>query len=410
VGAFISRVDGPDITAGRDTAPAAHRSSGCATNPSVVAEQAAGVAAAWSPEGAPASWRLTAAQFEALRDEPELLEIAATIQPDRLPALLFAAAAAYLVLELEPRPLREWFPRIGAPQPALGEGFRDAYRRFCVEHRERLLELCARHRYQMNEVGRCADLLPAVTMATAGDRELALVDIGTGAGLALHLDRYRYVFAHSDGGEITVGDPGSEVVITTEVRGTAHIPLPDQPPRVGRRIGIDIEPLDLENAEVRAWLAACIPQEIGAVTRFHQATRVARSRPAELRRGDALSVLPQVLAEIPDEVLICLTDSYVHVFFDEHELRRFREFVDAVGAERDIDWISVDPLVPLGPSATRSVVGVPVPPALIDRNRARGVFGVLGRVSHRAGRRSAGLLGIAHPGAAWLEWLDPATP
>ena len=376
------------------------------TDPSVVSQQAAGVAASWSPDGAPASWRLTAAQFEAIRDEPELLEIASTIQSDRLPALLFAAAAVHLVLELEPEPLRGWFPRVGAPQPPLGDGFRDAYRRFCVEHRDRLLDLCGHHRYQMNEVGRCADLLPALAAAAAGDRELALVDIGTGSGLALHLDRYRYVFAGPEGDETTVGDPASDVAIATQVRGAARVPLPVAPPRVVRRIGVDIEPLDLDDAGVRAWLAACVPQEIGAVTRFEQATRVARSQPAQLVRGDALSVLPEILAEIPKDVLVCLTDSYVHVFFEESELQRFREYVDAVGTRRDIDWISLDPLIPLGPSATDSVIGIPVPPALVQRNRDQGVFGVLGRVSYRDGRRSAGLLGIAHPGAAWLEWLE----
>jgi hypothetical protein len=377
------------------------------TDPAVVAEQAAGVAAAWSPDGAPASWRLTAAQFEAIRDEPQLLEIASTIQPDRLPALLFAAAAVYLVLQLEPQPLRSWFPRVGAPQPELGDGFRQAYCDFCVEHRDRLLELCARHRYQMNEVGRCADVLP-VLAAAAGERDLALVDIGTGSGLALHLDRYRYVFAGPNTDETTVGDLASDVVISTQVRGAAPVPLPASPPRVVRRIGVDIEPLDLNDHGVRAWLAACVPQEIGAVTRFERATRVARSRPAQLVRGDALTVLPEVLAQIPDDVLVCLTDSYVHVFFEGSELRRFRKFVDAVGARRNVDWISLDPLIPLGPSATDSVIGAPVPPALVARNRDQGVFGVLGRVSYRNGRRSAGLLGIAHPGAAWLEWLEPA--
>ena len=370
-----------------------------------MAEQAAGVAAAWSPDGAPASWRLTAAQFEAIRDEPELLEIASTIRPDRLPALLFAAAVVYLVLELEPEPLRGWFPRLGAPQPELGDGFRAAYRRFCVEHRDRLLELCAHHRYQMNEVGRCADLLPALAAAAAGDRELALVDIGTGSGLALHLDRYRYVYEGPDSDQATVGDPASDVVIATQVRGIARVPLPAEPPRVVRRVGVDIEPLDLDDAGVRAWLAACVPQEIGAVTRFERATRVARSQPVQLVRGEALAVLPEILAAIPDDVLVCLTDSYVHVFFEQAELGRFREFVDLVGAKRDIDWISLDPLIPLGPSATDSVIGVPVPRALVERNRDRGVFGVLGHVSHRSGRRSAGLLAIAHPGAAWLEWL-----
>ena len=164
------------------------------TGPAVVAQQAGAIAAAWSPPGSPASWRLTAAQFEALRDDPELLAIAATITPDRLPPLLFSAAATALVLELAPSPLRESFPRPGTPQPPLSPSFREEYRAFCLDHRDEVMELCASHRYQMNEVGRCADLIPALAPTIAEGREIVLVDIGTGAGLALQLDRYRYVY------------------------------------------------------------------------------------------------------------------------------------------------------------------------------------------------------------------------
>jgi hypothetical protein len=48
---------------------------------------------------------------------------------------------------------------------------------------------------------------------------------------------------------------------------------------------------------------------------------------------------------------------------------------------------------------------MPVPGALDDRNRREGVFGVVGRLAYRDGRRTGALLGLAHPGAAWLEWL-----
>jgi hypothetical protein len=379
---------------------------GFGTDPRVVADQAAMVAAAWSPPGAPASWRLTAAQFAALRDDPELQAIAATIAPHRLPPLLFAAAASLLVLELEPEPLRDWFPRVGHPQPALGDDFPVHYRAFCLDHRQRLLELCAAHRYQMNEVGRCADLLPALA-ASAGDREIALIDIGTGAGLALHLDRYRYVFNAADGDTATVGDPESNVVLETEVRGGEPLPPVPAVPRIAKRVGIDVEPLDLGDPSVLAWLAACVPQEIGAVTRFHHAVGVALANPAPTVRGDALAALPEVLAAIPDNLLVCVIDSYVHVFLGAEQLLAFRELIDHVGAARDLDWISLDPLIPMGAGATHSVLGTPVPAALIERNRREGVFGVLGRLSYRGGERTAELLGVAHPGAAWLEWLGP---
>ena len=377
------------------------------TDPSVVAAQAAAVAAAWSPPGAPASWALTAAQLQALRDDSELLAIAATIKPERLPALLFQAAATWLVLELAPEPLRDWFPRLGEPQPPLSPGFADAYRRFCLEHRDRLIELCRGHRYQMNEVARCADLLAALAPAIAAGRPIALVDIGTGAGLALHLDRYRYLFAGPGRHATTIGDPNSDVVITTEVRGARRVPLEPALPHIAKRVGIDIEPLELSDPAVREWLGACVPQEIGAITRFHHAVEIARSRPAALVRGDALAALPDVLAAIADDTLVCLVDSYVHVFFDPDELARFRAYVDDVGRQRDLDWISVDPLIPIGVDANASVIGAPVPASLLRRNQAGAVFGVLARVSYRDGARTAALLGAAHPSAAWLEWLEP---
>jgi hypothetical protein len=402
----VSDPEGPGQAVTRG-AGAGSAGDGYATDPTVVAAQADSVAAAWSPAGAPASWSLTAAQFRVLSDDPELLAIAAMIELDRLPPLLFQAAATYLVLALEPPPLRDWFPRVGQSQPPLGSEFAQEYRAFCLDHRDRLLELVDRHRYQMNEVGRCADLLPALPSAAAPGRKLALVDIGTGAGLALQLDRYRYLYRAADGDEITTGDPQSSVLIETEARGTPPIPPEGTLPPIAERVGIDIEPLDLTDAEVRTWLAACIPQEIGAVTRFHEALKVALSHPVRSVRGDATAVLPDVVAAIPEDLLVCLIDSYVHVFFGDDELADFRRLVDQIGAQRDLDWASLDPLVPMGNAANRSVVGVPVPTSLIERTRSDGVFGVLGRVRYRDRARSAELLGIAHPGAAWLEWLGP---
>jgi hypothetical protein len=348
---------------------------------------------------------LTAAQFELLRGDRELLQIAATISPDRLPALLFQAAATYLVLELQPEPLRGWFPRLGEPQPALDPRFGAEYRAFCLDHRDRLLDLCARHRYQMNEVGRCADVVPGLMDAARDDRAVALVDIGTGAGLGLHLDRYRYRYRGPNGDVTTVGD--GEVEIETEVRGSGPLLQKLALPNVAERVGIDIEPLDVTDPAVRNWLAACVPQEIGAVTRFHQAVRVATTTPARVVRGDADTVLPAVLDELSQALLVCLVDSYVHVFFTAEELARFHAIVHGAGMERDLDWISIDPLVPMGSGASSSVLGVPVPSALIERSKTEGVFGLVGRLAYRRGQRTAALLGVAHPGAAWLEWVAP---
>lgn len=376
-----------------------------ATDPALVAGEAAAVAGAWSGDGAPPSWRLVAAQFSALRDDPELAELAACAPPDRLPALLFTAAATFLVLTDEPEPLREWFPRAGVPPRPLAPDFASEYRAFCLQHRERLRELMAAHRYQMSEVGRCAGLVLALDPALRDGREVAFVDIGCGAGLALQFDRYRYRFTGPGEAARELSAPASApVMIETALRGDVSPVIPDRLPNVVQRIGVDIEPLDLTDPAVRTWLAACVPQTLEAVSRFAEAASVALSEPSSMVRADACCAVGDVLAAIPAGRFVCVQDSYVSVFFTDDERRQFRAEIDAAGASRDLDWISIDPLVPLGADARDTVLGDRAPEALIARARRDGVFGVITRRSYREGRHETALLGLAHPGAAWHEW------
>jgi hypothetical protein len=379
-----------------------------ATAPGVVASEAAVVAAAWSGPNTPESWRLIAAQLGALRDDAELRAIAASAAPDRLPALLFTAAATHLVLTLEPEPLRDWLPRVGVGQARLPDGFDAEYRAFCLDHREQLLTIMAAHRYQMNEVSRCAGLVLALDPGLADGRPVTFIDVGTGAGLALHFDRYSYRFVGPATTTQCAGIDGAPVTIDTQMHGVTAPLVPERLPMVVERIGIDVEPLALADADVRGWLAACIPQTIEAVTRFERAVEVALSEPATMIRGDAVEVLADTLRSVSDDRFVCVQDSYVSVFFDDVQRRRLRAVIETAGAERDLDWISIDPLVPLGATATDTVLGPRAPEALITRNHDEGVFGAISRLSYRDGERREALLGLAHPGGAWHEWLPPA--
>ncbi|MGE0300571.1 DUF2332 domain-containing protein [Pseudonocardia sp.] len=402
----------------------------------VVAAQARSVARAWSPPGAPPSWWLTAETFATIAEDDVLLDLATAIPPDRLPALLLSAALRRRIDELRPRPLTAYYPVPGGSQPPRDGGFRPALHAFALAEAQAIGALCAGHRYQMNEVGRCLDVLPALAEAAASDpRPLALVDLGTGAGLGLHLDRYAYRYALPDGTERVAGDPGSPVRLSCTVR-SGRPPVPAAL-RITHRVGVDAEPLDVTDPATAAWLTACVPPEVGAVTRFAAALDLvldlarapvlgaafdpavgpvldpplgpvldpAPAQPVPAVRGDLVDALPGVVAEIPADTLLCLVDTYVHVFLPPDRLARFHALVDEIGRERDLVWISVDPLVPLGPAADASVQGMAVPAAWVRDNREGGVFGVVGQVSVRDGRRTGAVLGRAHPGSAWLEWL-----
>jgi len=78
-----------------------------------VRAQAEQLAAAWSGPEAPCSWALTAALFTTLRDDPQLLGLAARIDAHRLPALLFVAAVMALVQRERPHPLSAAVPAAG---------------------------------------------------------------------------------------------------------------------------------------------------------------------------------------------------------------------------------------------------------------------------------------------------------
>lgn len=373
-----------------------------------VAGQAKAIADAWSPPDAPRSWWLTAATFTAIADEDALAELAAAIPPDRLPPLLLAAVLEYLVAAEPDAPIARHYPVPGGAQPPADPGFGAELAAFAAARREKIAQLCGLHRYQMNEVGRCVDVLPVLGMiAAAEDRPLALVDLGTGAGLGLHLDRYHYTYVTPDGVEHVVGDPAAPVRLSCVVR-SGELPLPSVVPALADRIGVDVEPLDLADPATLAWLTACVPPEAGAVTRFAAASALARAEPARSVRGSLLDVLPEVVASLPSDALVCLVDTYVHVFLPPADLARFDDLLTALG--RDVDWVSVDPLVPLGPDARHTVQRLPVPPEWVEENREGGVFGVIGHVRVRGGVRTGSVLGRAHPGAAWLEWTASGQP
>jgi hypothetical protein len=87
-----------------------------------VRAQALEVARGWWPPGAPRSWRLTAALFEAIATHDDLLDRLAVLPADRLPALLGSAAIAFLVRRDRPVPLAGYFPNSARPSRGLTKG------------------------------------------------------------------------------------------------------------------------------------------------------------------------------------------------------------------------------------------------------------------------------------------------
>jgi hypothetical protein len=371
-----------------------------------VRDEARVVGRGWSGPDAAPTWHLTAGLFAGLADDDALSDLAAAIPPERLPPLLFIASVHYLVARHRADPFAAYFPVPGDDQPPLDDAFASRYRDFCLDHRDELGELQDQRVYQMNEVARCVQVTLALGQISRRHpgRELALVDMGTGSGLALYLDQYHY--ALSDGSQW--GPEDSPVRIECRLQGERRPALPTVPP-IGHRIGIDLNPLDLDDAEARAWLTACTPPEAGALRRLSGAMAVARAGRASIIRGSADRHLAEVLRSVPAETLPVVIDSYTAVFFDPAQLATAREAITTFGEERDVAWISLDPLIPLGTQARDTVQGGVAPAHLVEQNHRGGVFAALSLTTVMQGHTTTELLATAHPSGTQMVWLDPGS-
>src|SRR5580692_408837 len=276
-----------------------------------VRAQAQEVAAGWAAPDAPPSWRLTAGLFGVIAGHDALLRRMAALPPDRLPALLASAAIAFLIHRDRPQPLAGYFPEPGAAQPDFDDGFFPAARAFCSERLDDIAAVCAGRRYQMNEVARCTQIALGIAATAPPGGPVALVDLGTGAGFGLHLDRYRYRV-----GAVASGPHAAGLTLDCEPRG-AGAPPPATLPPIAERAGIDVHPVDVADPAARAWLEACAPPEASALSRLAAAIEVARRHPVPLVAGDVIDALPGVLDRFPPERPVLVTDAYLAVFLSD---------------------------------------------------------------------------------------------
>lgn len=366
-----------------------------------VRAQALEVAAGWSPEDAPDTWRLTAELFRVIAAHEELLRRLAALPADRLPALLASAAVRFLVRRDQREPLAGYFPEPGERQQPFDDGFFLAAHDFITGRLDDVMAECGRRRYQMNEVARCAQIASGIA-ATNRSRTapVGLVDIGTGAGLGLQIDSYGY-----EVGREASGPARAELRLHCDARGPVLPPRVDLPP-IADRAGIDIAPVDLQDAEARAWLLACAPPEESALSRLAAAIEVTSRHPALIVAGDVIENLPDVLNQIRPELSVIVTDAYLAVFLSPERRADLRKIMAEAGQLRPVTWLSLDPLVPLGPSGHDSVQNLELPPHLVEDYQQRGVFAVLGARTFDRGTDCGRLLARAHPSGQWIEWLD----
>ena len=234
-----------------------------------------------------------------------------------------------------------------------------------------LTEVILGHRTQTNEPARCATLLPALAQLPG---PLALIEVGASAGLTLLVDQYSYDYA---GHRLAGRDPQAPT-LRCEPRGP--VPLPGALPEVVWRAGLDLNPLDVNDADDMRWLTCLVwPGEGDRAERLAAAIASARRDPPAVHRGDLLTDLPALAAQAPAAATLVVYHTSVLAYVAPADRGRFFTAVGDVGAV----WLCNE-----GPG---TVPGIP------SAGREQGAH-----VLVRDGRTP-----LAHtdPHGTWLRWL-----
>ncbi|OLD12085.1 MAG: hypothetical protein AUI93_03360 [Crenarchaeota archaeon 13_1_40CM_3_52_10] len=241
-------------------------------------------------------------------EDPELVSLAASAQEKAALPNLFFAAVHLLLLKGEHHQLAAFYPSLNNSSRHYDYVY-PYFRSFVLEHREEIRQIMMTHSVQTNEVGRCAVLVPAFELVTAQTKRqpMAMFEIGSSAGLTLLWDHYHYRY----GNGLECGDPNSPVKIECSLRGEMRPPIPGQLPKVASRTGIDLSPIDVNNAENVQWLRALVwPDNQKRARQLEHAIQFVKQAPPRIITGNALELLSSLIDKVPEKAPLCIYHSF----------------------------------------------------------------------------------------------------
>jgi hypothetical protein len=241
-----------------------------------------------------------------------------------------------------------------------------------------------------NETGRCTVLYPAIAEAArrAGANAVGLIDVGCSAGLNLNVDRVGITYSNGQ----SLGDPSSPVQMSSSIVGDRPIPARAMP-KVVARVGVDLDPVDVTDADDARWLRACLwPDQRERTAMLEAEMALAATAPPLLLQGDAVEVLPDALARVPADALPVVTTTWALSRFPLESRLRFLQRLDEAAVGRAVAWVSVEG------------VGVaPAIPALGDRHASG--HSIIGVAVFRQSALRAEAIGRCWSQGRFLAWL-----
>jgi hypothetical protein len=234
----------------------------------------------------------------------EILKFGASVRPGQTIAMFILLAAQFLVFRNPGSQCARYFPSVSAnPEPA-SEAF-PIFRAFCLAHRQELISILPARTVNTTLVDRGSYILPAVQYVAGIVKEpLSIIEIGCSAGLNLLFDRYHYDYGASG----LAGDRASGILLRCKIIG-GQPPIPSSMPAIAHRAGIDLIEVNCSDPQERLWMEAMLfPEWVEERMRLRKALALRADTRLRIEIGDALAILPSVIAGISGP--ICLIHSH----------------------------------------------------------------------------------------------------
>jgi hypothetical protein len=336
-------------------------------------------------------------------EDEEVLGLLDSAPPEQRRPLLLLAAVHSLLLSGVDHPLAAYYDTVATVRGSMprtpATDVIGAFRSFCQDHRDELVELLATRRTQTNEVGRCTALLPGLCHVASlhPGEPVSLLDLGASAGLNLLFDDYAYTYRASTGdARVEAGAPGSAVSLACTARSELAR-LPElRLPEMAARVGLDLAPLDPFSDDDARWLLACQwPDNPVRFARLRAALDNVRvsPHPPLLVRGDMVKDVPRVVSSIEDGGPLVVFHSWVAAYLDEEQQRALVESVVDLGVNRPVHYLYAE--------SAFETSALPTPPPPVPRD---GPDMVTALVHVGPGGAQPVRLADMHPHGYWLRW------
>jgi hypothetical protein len=311
------------------------------------------------------------------KDE-ELKALAARAKPGQPHANLILGAVHFLLLRGVDDPLKRFYATVCGMASAEGEDPFPDFKTFVKKHLAAIQPLIETRVTNTNEVGRSAILHPGfAAVAKAAGTSLSLIEIGPSAGLNLIWDKYGVRY-RKDGATVASINDTAPLVIDCEARGEKVPPVSAAPP-VAARVGLELNPVDLTNADDRDWLRALIwPDQVSRLERLDHAIALFAKEKPPIRSGDALELLPEALAQVSRDAVPVVYHTIAVYQFSKEMREALESILTIAGLRRPVFRLSFE----------------------FD-----GQLYILSLVRYADGTRDETRLASCHPHGTWIEWL-----